>query len=627
MKPRTKGSVLGPFAALKYLFAKPQTLIYPFESLEISERYRGFHRNDIEKCTGCGNCADICPCQAITMVEVPGIEAKPKEGDKGQRPQFNYGRCTYCGLCVDVCISGSLSLSQDFIHIDHAPDSFVAVLGADQESAEDAFVEKHSDLQASLNHRKLGDKGFTSELDFCLAEYEGQAPNMEHLPADERIGSFVEIVRGFTKTQALREAARCFECSLCEEACPAHMNITDYIRAIWKDDPEEAARAIYKTNPLPDVCGRVCTHDCETACGLANRGDPVSIRWLKRYAMDQIPREDYKRVLQAEVIKSNGRRVAIVGSGPAGLSAAYYLTLMGYEVTILEGKDAPGGMMRYGIPEYRLPYDELDKDVDYIKAIGVDIQCNTRVGVDVTLEKLHEDYDAVYVAVGLQGGRSTRVEGSDHEDVFQAVSLLKRITRGEEIEVTDKIVVIGGGDVAMDISRSLARLQAGKFGVVNLTTTCLESEDIMPATRTEIVEAREEGIRIIPGRSPSRIDIQDGKIAGLHTVECTSVFDDQGRFNPTVNEEDTLFIEGSMVVEAIGQSLDESFLPDEVKEGLEYEGRRIKVNEHFQSSLPWLFFGGDMIRGPNVITAVANGHDAARGIDSYLNEKVGATTG
>jgi len=620
--PRKKGSVLGPFAALKYLFKQPQTLTYPFQKLEISERYRGFHRNDIDKCTGCGNCADICPCQAITMVEVPGIEAKPKQGDKGERPQFNYGRCTYCGLCVDVCISGSLSLSQDFIHIDHATDSFVAVLGKDETSANEAFVEKHSDLQASLNHRKLGQKGFSSDLDFCLAELEGQAQQMEHVSADERINSFVEIVRGFTREQALNEAARCFECALCEEACPAHMNISDYIRAIWSDDPEQAARDIYKTNPLPDVCGRVCTHDCETACGLGNRGDPVSIRWLKRYAMDQIPREDYKRVLQAEVIKSNGRRVAIVGSGPAGLSAAYYLVLMGYTVTMFEEKEKPGGMMRYGIPEYRLPCDDLDKDIEYIESMGVRIKCNTRIGKDLSLDELHQDYAAVYVAAGLQGGRSTRVEGTDHEDVFQAVNLLRTITRGKEVKVTDNIVVIGGGDVAMDIARSLARLQKSQYGKVNLTATCLETEEIMPATRNEIDEAREEGITIIPGRSPDQIEIENEKIKGLHTVECTSVFDEQGRFSPTVNKEDTLFIEGSMIVEAIGQSLDEIFLSDEIKKSLEYEGRRIKVNEHFQSNLPWLFFGGDMVRGPNVITAVANGHEAARGIDLYLNETV-----
>jgi len=616
---KDKGSVLGPFAALKYLFVKPQTLAYPFEKLEISERYRGFHRNDLEECIGCGNCHDICPCEAITMVNVPGIEANPKEGSTDERPQINYGRCSYCGLCVDVCPTGSLSLSQDFIHIDHATDSFV-VLARDEKAAPDIFVDNPSDLQVSINLRKLNDKGFSTDLDFCLADFDGHAKEMGTLPAEERLGSFVEMVRGFTREQALAEASRCFECEACEEACPAHMNVADYIRDIWSEDNEQAARDIYKTNPLPEVCGRVCTHDCEKACALSHRGDPVSIRWLKRYAMDQIPREDYKRILGTQIVKSNGKNVAIVGAGPSGLSAAYYLALMGYKVTIFEQNEKPGGMMRYGIPEYRMPYDALDKDIDYIESVGVEIRCNTQVGKDVTLEDLQRDYGAVFVGIGLQGGRSTRVEGTDHPRVFQAIDLLRRITRGEEIELTEKIVVIGGGNVAMDISRSIARLQKARYGTVDLTTTCLETEDIMPADVEEIAEAREEGITIIPGRSPQKIEIVDGEITGLHTIQCVSVFDEQHRFNPQVNEDDKLFMQETMVVEAIGQSADDSLITEEIKQTLEHAGRRIKVNEYYQSSLPWLFFGGDFVKGPDVITGISTGHQAARGIDTYLNE-------
>ena len=622
---KSKGSVLGPFAALKYLFEKPQTLTYPFEKLEISERYRGFHRNDLEECIGCGNCHDICPCDAITMVKVPGIEADPKAGSTDERPQINYGRCSYCGLCVDVCPTGSLSLSQDFIHIDHATDSFVA-LACDGKVAPDVFVSDPSDLEVSINHRKLNDKGFSTDLDFCLADFDGHAEEMETLPAQERLASFVEMVRGFTREQALAEASRCFECNVCEEACPANMNIADYIRDIWSEDNEQAARDIYKTNPLPEVCGRVCTHNCEKACALSHRGDPVSIRWLKRYAIEQIPREDYKRVLGTEIVKSNGKKVAIVGAGPSGLSAAYYLTLMGYKVTVFEQNEKPGGMMRYGIPEYRMPYDAIDKDIDYIESVGVEIRCNTRVGKDITLAHLHRDYSAVFAGIGLQGGRSTRVEGTDHPQVFQAIDLLRRITIGEEIDLTEKIVVIGGGNVAMDISRSIARLQKARYGKVDLTTTCLETEDVMPADVEEIEEAREEGIMILPGRSPKRIEIVDGDITGLHTIECVSVFDEQHRFNPHVNEEDKLFIEGTMVVEAIGQSADDSFLTDDIKENLEYTGRRIKVNEYYQSSLPWLFFGGDFVKGPDVITAISSGHQATRRIDAYLNESLGTVS-
>ena len=614
-----KGSVLGPFVGLKYLFEKPRTIAYPYEKREISERYRGFHKNDLEKCIGCGNCSDICPCDAIDMVKVPGIEANPKKGSTDERPRINYGRCSYCGLCVDVCPTGSLSLSQDFIHTDVTADSFV-VLARDEKVAAEAFFEDDDDFKASLDHRKKSDKGYASDLDFCFAEFDGHAKEMGILPAEERLGSFVEMVRGFTKEQALAEASRCFECSVCEEACPANMNIADYIRDIWSEDHEQAARDIYKTNPLPEVCGRVCTHNCEKACALSHRGDPVSIRWLKRYAMDQVPREDYKRILGTEIVKSNGKKVAIVGAGPSGLSAAYYLTLMGYKVTIFEQNDKPGGMMRYGIPEYRMPYDALDKDINYIESVGVEIRCNTRVGKDVTLEDLHRDYGAVFVGIGLQGGRSTRIEGTDHPQVFQAIDLLRRITRGEEIELAEKIVVIGGGNVAMDISRSIARLQKARYGKVDLTTTCLETEEIMPADREEIEEAREEGIAIIPGRSPQRIEIVDGKITGLHTIQCVSVFDEEHRFNPQVNEEDKLFLPATLIVEAIGQSPDDSLLTEEIKQNLEYAGRRIKVNEYYQSSLSWLYFGGDFVKGPDVITGIATGHQAARGIDSYLNE-------
>ena len=610
----SKGSVLGPFVALKYLFEKPRTVPYPYRKRKIADRYRGFHKNDLEKCIGCGNCADICPCQAIDMVQL--FDPKPKEGDTGKRPRFNYGRCTYCGLCVDVCPTGSLRMSQDFIHNDSSPDSFVAI-AKDEKAAPELFQEEVDDFEAGLDKRKLSDKGYASDLEFTFAHLEGYAKEMEIVPAEERINSFVEMVRGFTREQAIAEAARCFECRVCEEACPIHMNIADYIRAIWEEDNEQSLRDIYKTNPLPGVCGRVCTHYCEYACAMRHRGDPVSIRWLKRYAVDQVPLEDYQRVLNPPVVKPTGKKIAIVGSGPAGLSAAYFLVLMGYEVTIFEEREKPGGMMRYGIPEYRLPAYALDKDIDYIKSLGVEIRCGVRVGKDVTLTELHREYDAVYVAIGLQGGRSTGIEGTDHPQVYQAVNLLRWVKEGKEIEITDKIVVIGGGNVAMDISRTLARLQKARYGKVNITVTCLESEDIMPADPEEIREAREEGIVIVPSRAPKKIEIEDDKIKGLHTVKCVSVFDEQGRFNPKTDEEDKLFLPASMIVEAIGQRPDDSLL-EEVREELEFAGRRIKVNEYYQSSIPWLFFGGDLVRGPDVVNAIATGHQAARGIDAYL---------
>jgi len=613
-----KKSIFRPFAALKYLFRKPHPLSFPFEQKPTADRYRGLHINDRESCTGCGNCADICPNQAITMVEQPEMEAVP--GKKNELPQVDYGRCCFCGLCVDVCPQGSLSLAKDFIHIAPSPESFLAYVPDTEASANEAFVPaaEYSIMKASLAHRLADNAGFVSEMDYSLVDFE--RISMGIVPAEERKSSFLEIVKGFSEEQARREASRCLECGLCEDACPANMGISDYIRAIWEGDNAAAVRIFYEKNPLPSICGRICTHKCEEACGIGRRGQPVAIRWLKRFAADSVPAENLKQVLGTGA-KSKQKKVAIVGAGPAGLSCAYYLAAAGYPSTMLEALPKPGGIMRYGIPEYRLPYDVLDKDIGYIGSVGVEIRCNTSVGKHITLDELHRGFDAVFLATGFHVGRSTKVEGTNHEHVFQALDLLREITEGEGVMVGEKIVVIGGGDVAMDIARSMARLQMQRYASVDLTCCCLESEDTMPATREEIDEAREEGIAICTSRGPDRIEIDSGQIKGLHTVECTCVFDEEGRFNPKFNREDKRFFAADMVIEAIGQAPDLSYIPKHLDEKLEKDGRRIKISEHFQSSVPWLFVGGDLIEGPDVIHAVANGYTAAKGIASFLESK------
>jgi glutamate synthase (NADPH/NADH) small chain len=614
-----KKSIFRPFAALKYLLRKPHTFCFPFEQKPTADRYRGLHLNDRESCTGCGNCADICPNQAITMVEQPDLEAKA--GKKNELPQVDYGRCCFCGLCVDICPPGSLSLAKDYIHIAPSPDSFLAYTPDSEQSGDEAFVPRseYSILKASLAHRLADNAGFVSEMDYSLVDFE-RVP-MEVLPAEQRRGSFVEMVNGFSEDQARREASRCLECGLCEDACPANMGISDYVRAIWEGDEDQAVRVIYEKNPLPGICGRICTHKCEEACGIGRRGKPVAVRWLKRFATDRVPAERLPQVLGGGPAETTPKTVAIVGAGPAGLSCAYYLAVAGYPSTIFEALPKPGGTMRYGIPEYRLPYEAIDKDVNYIRSVGVEIRCNTRVGDHITLDELHEGFGAVFLATGFHVGRSTGVEGTDHEHVFQAIDLLADITEGKEVTVGKKIVVIGGGDVAMDIARSMARLQIQKHGHSDVTCCCLESEDTMPATREEIDEGREEGITICPSRGPERIEIESGQIKGLHTIECTSVFDEQGRFSPKFNREDRRFFEGDMVIEAIGQAPDLSYLPEELDEKLAKAGRRIKVSDEFQSSVPWLFVGGDLIEGPDVIHAIVNGYTAARGIARFLESQ------
>ena len=278
--------------------------------------------------------------------------------------------------------------------------------------------------------------------------------------------------------------------------------------------------------------------------------------------------------------------------------------------------------MRYGIPEYRLPYDQIDKDIDYILSLGVDIKYNTNVGKDITLVELRDQYDAVFAGTGLHLGRSTGIPGTDHKNVYQAIELLNKITEGKEIHVAEKIVVIGGGNVAMDITRSLARLQNQKYGKVQMIATALESEENLPADLEEVVEAREEKAIVNPGWGPKEIEIKDGKITGLRVVKCLSIFDAEGRFNPNFDEDNKNFFEADMVVESIGQGMDIDFITEDIKKDIDFGPRgRITVDENFQSGAKWLFVGGDIIQGPDVIHGIANGHKAAYGIDNFLKNK------
>ncbi len=594
--------IIQPLTIWKRVAEEPWTIKDPLSERPGADNYRGFHQNDFSKCIGCGSCEEICQNAAIDLVPVQGQEVK--DGNSGLRPRIDYGRCCWCALCVDICPTGALTMSNEYIWIDDDPEVFRFTPGADKTKWQD------------------DEKGYKRSEEIALIEFD--RVEMEELAPEERDKSFIEIVKGYNKEQAMLEADRCLECGLCTATCPAHMDIPAYIAAIREDNIEEAFRILYETNPLPEICGRICTHKCETACALHNNGESIAIRWLKRYIADQIPAERYKEVLGTEHLADPklNHKIAVIGAGPAGLSAAYYLAILGYKVKIFEALPDSGGMMRYGIPEYRLPYDQINKDIDYIKSLGVEIQFNTRIGDDITLDKLHEDYSAVYTATGLHLGRSTRIPGSDNSEVYFATDLLRKFTLGEDIPVGKKIVVIGGGNVAMDITRTLARLQNQKYGKVDITTTSLETEDIMPADREEIVESREEKAIIEPGWGPQEIELKDGKIAGLHLIKCLSVFDESGAFNPKFDANEKKFFKADMIVESIGQGMDLSYISQELKDKIKTNSRgRIEVNEGYQSSLEWLFVGGDIIKGPDVINGVANGHIAAKAIDKYLNAK------
>jgi glutamate synthase (NADPH/NADH) small chain len=587
--------VLSPFTAWKNLFRDPVTIRDPLNDRPGAPRYRGFHQNDVAKCIGCGTCETICQNGAIDMVPVDDIPTR--QGDSGLRPRIDYGRCCWCALCVDVCMTKSLTMSNAYTWVESDPDAFRFTPGVDK---------KHWD-DAELGYRRPEDHRLMAETRIHMGEME---------PA-ERIESFAEIVDGYSVEQARLEADRCVSCGLCIATCPTHMAIPDYIKAVRDGDYARGVALLYETNPFSGICGRVCTHKCETTCAARHEGDPIAIRWLKRHIMDQVSVDQIKQAV-GKPAAATGRKVAVIGAGPAGLTAAFDLAKQGHAVTVYEALAEPGGMTRWGIPEYRLPYDIIDQDVDVIRSLGVDIRCNVRIGQDLLLDELRTTHDAVLLGLGLQLGRATRIPGSDHPDVRKAVDLLRLATAGEDFGTPREAVVIGGGNVAMDIARTLARLQKAAYGEVRVTLTALEDLDHFLADPDEIKEAGEEGVIILDARGPQQVVVDNGKVSGLKTWKVKAIFDEQGRFAPSYDEADEQFHAASMVVEAIGQTTDASLLGDTLTEQLAWNRGRLQIDAVGRTSESWLWAAGDMVRGPDVVTAVADGHRVAASIHATL---------
>lgn len=610
-------SKLSPLKAWKYVGKTPVTLSVQdvfIEPRRASDRYRGFHINDQDKCIGCGTCSEICPTEAITLVEVEGRESSSCNigiARSNMLPTFDYGRCSFCGLCVDICASDSLGMTKEYIHVSEDLDSFV-------------FMPDLNGIHGV--HMEDGYRRDASSDLLDLERYE-----MDELPMDEMGDSFVELVRGYSKEMALSEASRCVECGLCSDVCPANMNVPEYVRAVFEDRLEDGLEILYKTNPLPDICGRVCTHKCETACSLSHRGEPVAIRWLKRFIVDNVEDSAYERKIlsQSKKMKETVKRVAIVGSGPAGLSAAYYLSSFGYNVTVFEQKPLAGGVLRYGIPEYRLPDRAVNKDIQVIRDMGVEIKTNMKIGMHLSMHDLREGFDAVFLATGLWMPKVLKLKNNDHSDVIYSNDFLESCReytaglRGTP-EVHEKVIVIGGGDVSFDVARSLVRLQKEKYGVSHVSFVARKDEMHLAASLEEVVEARIENVKYNFSACPLEILVErkNGHIKGLKVAETVTKVNDDGHVQTIVHKNKTRIIDGTQVYFAVGSAPDYAYLKTYFGEAIEFDHGKLAILETGQvKGQPWLFAGGDIVRGPDIVSAVADGQRAAKGIDDYLRFK------
>lgn len=395
----------------------------------------------------------------------------------------------------------------------------------------------------------------------------------------------------------------------CTEACPAGVDVARYVRAVKDLQFDEALAVLREKLPLPTVCADACFAPCEEVCAYKQFGDPIAIRAIKRAAVDKGGDVWKKRKKPA---KKTGKKVAIVGAGPSGLTAAYYLAGKGQDVTIFDAFQKPGGAMRYGIPNYRLPEERLDKDIDDILEQGVTFQGNTVIGKAMTLEKLKQDFDAVFLASGANGSAKIALEGSEKDGVLWGWDFLRDVGLGKTFAFKGDVIVVGGGNVAIDVA-----LTSKRMGAENVHLFCLEKREEMPAHGWEIARAEEEGVHINNSWGPKKV-LGDGSVTGLKLMKCSAVFDGKGNFKPTFEEEITTKMGAAHIILAIGQKADLGFTAG--LKGIESGGGRIAVAEtDFATGEKGVFAGGDVVSGPDsIINAIAHGRKAASAIDRYL---------
>jgi NADH-quinone oxidoreductase subunit F len=408
--------------------------------------------------------------------------------------------------------------------------------------------------------------------------------------------------------------------SACQHACPAGIDVPNYVAAIASGNYEKAVDIIRERNPFPAVCGRICIHPCELKCRRGELDEPVAIRSLKRFAADWY--YDHIGMAEEPFPVTEDRKVAVVGAGPAGLTCAYFLAKQGYAVTVFEAKEVSGGMLGIAVPEFRLPRTVIRAEAAYIESCGVEIRYNSPIDARHTVNDLvKEGYNAVFIAAGAQASKRIGIPGEEEklDGLYYGLNFLTDVKAGEEIRLNGRVVVVGGGNVAIDVARTAARL-----GAMDVQLFCLEARDEMPAWDKELGEAVDEGIVINPSWGPKRIKHRGGRVTGVDFVRCVSVFDEEGRFNPTFNEETRQVVQAEAVIISIGQAPDISFLSKDSQLERALWGSLVVDENSLATNIPGIFAGGDLTTGPTyVIRAIASGRRAALAIGKYLKGEKG----
>lgn len=402
--------------------------------------------------------------------------------------------------------------------------------------------------------------------------------------------------------------------SPCKSECPAHIAVQGYVKMAAQGRYKEALELIKKENPFPAICGRICPRKCEAVCTRGDVDEPLAVDEVKKFIADQDLKEKHRFIPERKAQRAE--KIAVIGGGPGGLSCAYFLAIDGYQVTVFEKQKKFGGMLTLGIPSFRLGKEVVNAEIDILKEIGVEFKEGIEVGKDVTLAELREQgYKAFYIAIGAQDGRNLKLEGEDAEGVITGVEFLRKVNLGEALKLEGSAIVIGGGNVAIDVARTAERIGASQIEMY-----CLESRPEMPALEEEIEEALSEGIVINNSWGPKQIFHENGRVVGVEFKKCISTFDENGRFNPKFDENQTKIVKTNNVLVSIGQG---------VNWGELLKSSIIKLNSNntviadpitFQTDEPDVFAGGDALTGPKfAIDAIALGKQGAISIHRYVH--------